>query len=147
MKNISFLILLLLSFNCLSQETTLDCSGKGQRQFKDKVEIEYEHEFLLYFDEQKNAVHLSEYGTMCDAVRVLSGSKFTEQHDIDKKTIEYSCVVSYYLSDRKHIQSDKISINRATGKFTTYAMLVVDKIPDITFNTSKGTCKKVSSQF
>lgn len=141
------LLFLFSSLSCLSQETILDCKGKGQKELKGEVVSTYEREFVLYFDEQKNTVHLSEYATMCDAVRVLSDSKFAEKHKIDKKKIEYSCDVSFYLSDRNEKHSDTISISRVTGEFKTYAVLNTDKITDIIFHTSKGTCKKASNKF
>jgi hypothetical protein len=141
------LLLLFLSLNCLSQETILDCKGKGQKELKGEVVSTYSREFVLYFDEQKNIVHLSELTTMCDAMKVLSNSKFSEKHKIDKKKIEYYCEVSYYLSGHNEKHSDTISINRVTGEFKTYGVLNTDKITDISLHTSNGTCKKTSNQF
>ena len=149
MKKLSLLILLLLSFNCLSQETILDCKGKGQKEFKGEVVSTYAREFVLYFDEQKNTVHFEDSATMCHTMKVISGSKFSEKYKIDKKKIDYSCEVSdVILSGRNETHTDSIRINRVTGRFITSGIMITDnENTDRILHLSEGTCKKASNKF
>ena len=149
MKKLSLLILLLLSFNCLSQETILDFKGKGQKEFKWEEVSTYAREFVLYFDEQKNTVHFEDSATMCHTMKVISGSKFSEKYKIDKKKIDYSCEVSdVILSGRNETHTDSIRINRVTGRFITSGIMITDnENTDRILHLSEGTCKKASNKF
>ena len=149
MKKLSLLILLLLSFNCLSQETILDCKGKGQKESEGEVVSSYSREFVLYFDEQENTVNFGDSATMCHTMKVISGSKFSEKYKIDKKKIDYSCVVSnVILSGKNETHSDSIRINRVTGMFVTSGVkITVSEIIDTILYLSEGTCKKASNKF